>query len=67
MSSSNFGGMSLPTFKVSVKVNEAEKHSSDITCLLYYHDKLYSGANDGKIKVRTIFVVKTLKRVYKRK
>lgn len=39
--------------RVSTRANDGDKHILDITSLLYHHNKLYSAADDGKIKVRT--------------
>ncbi|KAG8275468.1 hypothetical protein J6590_085372 [Homalodisca vitripennis] len=38
-------------FSESARVSEEERHLSDVTCLLLHQDKLYSGADDGKVKV----------------
>uniref|UniRef100_A0A1B6LR36 WD repeat-containing protein 55 homolog n=1 Tax=Graphocephala atropunctata TaxID=36148 RepID=A0A1B6LR36_9HEMI len=38
-------------FSVSAKVSEEERHLSEVTCLLLHQNKLYSGADDGKVKV----------------
>uniref|UniRef100_A0A1B6CTC2 WD repeat-containing protein 55 homolog n=1 Tax=Clastoptera arizonana TaxID=38151 RepID=A0A1B6CTC2_9HEMI len=38
-------------FELKVKSSEAERHLSDITTLLFDNDRLYSGADDGKIKI----------------
>lgn len=32
-----------------------EQHSADVNTLLYHNNKLYSGADDGKIIVRLVF------------
>lgn len=41
---------------LTIKATAADdvKHSDDLECLLFYDGKLYSGANDGKVKVRDI-------------
>lgn len=46
--------------KVTQKVSEADKHSADVTILFSRNGKLYSGANDGKIKVKnkTLLILK---------
>lgn len=33
-----------------------EKHTSDVTCLLFYADHVFSGGADGKIKVILIYI-----------
>lgn len=32
-------------------VGDADKHASDVTSLIFKNNKLYSAADDGKIKV----------------
>lgn len=39
------------SISVDRKADENQKHEFDINCLFYKNDKLYSGADDGKIKV----------------
>lgn len=39
--------------KVLTRADDSEKHEWDINCLLFHNGKLYSGADDGKIKVKT--------------
>lgn len=36
---------------VSTRADDADKHSNDVNALVYVKGKLYSGADDGKIKV----------------
>lgn len=38
-------------FAVRTRADDADKHTSDVNSLIYYKDKLYSGGDDGKIKV----------------
>lgn len=40
--------------KVLTRADDSEKHEWDINCLLYTSGKLYSGADDGKIKVKPL-------------
>lgn len=39
------------SIKISVNVSEEDKHTNDVVALAYYAGKVYSGADDGKIKV----------------
>lgn len=36
---------------VTSRVDDANKHNGDVNALVYSKGKLYSGADDGKIKV----------------
>lgn len=36
---------------VSTRADDADKHASDVNALVYAKGRLYSGADDGKIKV----------------
>lgn len=36
---------------VSTRADDADKHANDVNALIYRQGKLYSGADDGKIKV----------------
>lgn len=38
-------------FRISSRVDDANKHENDVSALVYTKGKLYSGADDGKIKV----------------
>ncbi|KAJ8959946.1 hypothetical protein NQ317_002011 [Molorchus minor] len=38
------------SLRISCRVDDADKHENDITSLIYKNGKLYSGADDGKIK-----------------
>lgn len=40
-----------PTLKITFKNPEENRHSSDIQCLLFHNGKVYSGGEDGIIKV----------------
>lgn len=35
---------------VSTRADDIDKHSNDVNALVYAKGKLYSGADDGKIK-----------------
>ncbi|KAJ8952924.1 hypothetical protein NQ318_006541 [Aromia moschata] len=37
-------------FRIGCRADDADKHASDVNCLVYKKGKLYSGGNDGKIK-----------------
>lgn len=38
-------------YKKSTEIKEADKHTADVVALIFHNGKLYSGGNDGKIKV----------------
>jgi hypothetical protein len=38
-------------YKVQCRITDSAKHQGDIECVLYYGDKIYTGADDGVIKV----------------
>ncbi|XP_018332230.1 type II inositol polyphosphate 5-phosphatase 14-like [Agrilus planipennis] len=38
-------------FAVRTRADDGDKHTSDVNALIFANNKLYSGANDGKIKV----------------
>lgn len=37
--------------QVRTRADDADKHANDVNALIYRNGKLYSGADDGKIKV----------------
>ncbi|XP_018332202.1 myosin heavy chain kinase D-like [Agrilus planipennis] len=39
------------TLSIKCRADDNDKHSSDVSCLLHHKSKLYSAADDGKIKV----------------
>lgn len=45
-------------FDIRTRADDADKHSNDVTTLVYYKGKLYSGADDGMIKVSQRNVLK---------
>lgn len=40
------------SLKVTASASEAERHLRDIVTLAFHNGKLYTGADDGKIKVK---------------
>lgn len=38
-------------FAIRTRADDADKHASDVNALIYAKDKLYSGGDDGKIKI----------------
>lgn len=43
-----------PTLKITCKNAEENRHQADIQSLCFHNGQLFSGAEDGKIKVRYI-------------
>ncbi|XP_065221696.1 myosin heavy chain kinase B isoform X2 [Planococcus citri] len=41
----------MPSYQKVASVTSVDKHTADVPVLLYKHKKLFSGGNDGKIKV----------------
>lgn len=41
----------MMTLRLLSKVDDRDKHDEDVNSLVFANGKLYSGANDGKIKV----------------
>lgn len=41
----------MMTLRLLSKVDDRDKHNEDINSMVFVNGKLYSGANDGKIKV----------------
>lgn len=39
-------------FQIRTRADDGDKHIYDVNCMIYHKGKLYSGADDGKIKVR---------------
>lgn len=39
------------TLTVACRAGDADKHDRDVTALAFYKGKLYSGGDNGKIKV----------------
>ncbi|XP_066246498.1 uncharacterized protein [Euwallacea similis] len=45
-------------FAVACRANDADKHDKDITALVFHKGKLYSGGDDGKLKVWSADLIK---------
>lgn len=44
--------------QVRTRADDVDKHANDVNALIYVKGKLYSGGDDGKIKVCTIKILK---------
>lgn len=51
--------------RIDCKANDSDKHVFDINHLLFHKGKLYSGADDGKIKV-TFGIFQLLIRIFRK-
>lgn len=52
------------SYQKVASASSIDKHTSDVPVLLYKHGKLFSGGNDGKIKVSGYFSELIIVRFY---
>lgn len=53
------------TLTVACRALDADKHEKDVSTLLYHKGKLFSGGDDGKIKVKvTLLLQKSIIKIY---
>lgn len=44
----------MEPYRVEFRVPDASKHQGDVECIACHADRVYSGADDGAIKVRQV-------------
>ena len=44
----------MPILQVVATVSDEDKHSEDVESVIIHNDKIYTGANEGRCRVRVL-------------